>query len=190
MASTTLYSSSDGRWFRVPDDLDLPSGPFVLRSLLGGKREVDEAAVADLQVDRSRAEAEIKAWLAENLGRADQVLDGLISGMKDKGASAALLEPLRKLVSGAEQAIAGDVDLTDPETRAKFFENVASKTRAPSDIKDKVQQWVNGALEDPERVEQLRKAADKLRQAADAFKEARPRPAEADNRPDVEAEEE
>ena len=45
--------AAQARFFLVPDDAPLPDGAFVIRTVLGRRRDVDEAALAPFEIARA-----------------------------------------------------------------------------------------------------------------------------------------
>jgi hypothetical protein len=66
------------RFFLIPDDAPLADGGFVIRTLLGKRRDVAEAALAPFEIARAEADARVKAQLTSVFG-----------GLKDTIAEAA-----------------------------------------------------------------------------------------------------
>lgn len=73
----TLWSTSErSRFFLIPDERDLPSGNFELRTVTGRHQQVDESVLAEFEVSREEA----KVWLKEQFG---QMLSASKSGIMD-----------------------------------------------------------------------------------------------------------
>ena len=66
------------RFFLIPDDAPLPDGTFVIRTVLGKRRDVVEAALAPFEIARADADARVKAQVTSVFG-----------GLKDTIAEAA-----------------------------------------------------------------------------------------------------
>lgn len=75
--SQTLWSNPErSRFYLIPDERELASGNFVLRTVTGRQREVDEADLESFEVSRDEA----KVWLKEQFG---QVLTSAKGGIMD-----------------------------------------------------------------------------------------------------------
>jgi hypothetical protein len=101
------------RFFLVPDDAPLPAGSFVIRTVLGEVREVDEAALAPFEIARAEADARMRAHVA---GVFDEVKDALAdsaSRRRQEGSGSVagqqLLDGLARIVGDLASHIAPEV---------------------------------------------------------------------------------
>src|SRR5437773_1291714 len=90
----TIWIDKDGRYYLVPDDLDLMPGTHELRTLLGKRRDVDANALAGFEIPKEEAETRIK---------------GKASGLVDLIKNAVL-----EAATGAVQSVKGEPPPADP----------------------------------------------------------------------------
>ena len=82
--SRTMYASLDRkRFFYIPDDAGLPPGSFIVRSLKGAKLEVEEASLAEFELDEARAKDIVKAEVARIAKSTQTFLAGAAAAMRE-----------------------------------------------------------------------------------------------------------
>ena len=87
MLDSTLWSTPDHvRHFLLSDDADLPTGDFVLRTVVGRQKEVSEDAVLSYEVSEEEAKAWLKEQLGEVLGEAKTRLVDFAQKLREKTA--------------------------------------------------------------------------------------------------------
>ncbi len=75
--SKTLWSDTDrNRFFLIPDDRELPSGDFELKTVTGRHQQVEENAITEFEIGRDEA----KTWLKEQFG---ELLSSARKGITD-----------------------------------------------------------------------------------------------------------
>jgi hypothetical protein len=103
----TLYmDQAQARFFLVPDALVLPAGPFVLRTVLGERRDVDEAALAGYEITRAEADARVRARVAGLFASARAALDPLVPKTAAPATEKPIVTALRQLLDGVAEALA------------------------------------------------------------------------------------
>lgn len=114
--SKTVWSNADRtRHFLIPDDADLPSGDFVLRTVIGRQMEVDEAAAVPYEVSQEEARAHLKEQLGAVMDEAKTKLTGFVEHLRARTAELraereqAVGDFLDQMRTAAEQTSSEDV---------------------------------------------------------------------------------
>lgn len=153
MGAGSLLATTDGaRWFDVPEGVTLPDGDLTVQGLARPARGVDPAAIAPFEIDAAAGRERARLQLVEWLGAGERGLDGLRRLLADQGRDPAALAPLAAVLGRVGGALRQPGD-------------PAPDGPVP-DLQAKMEGWVRGALEDPDRADRIRRAADELRAAA------------------------
>ena len=78
LAKTVWSNQERTRHFLIPDEAELPPGSFVLRTVVGRQRDVDEAAALAYEVSREEAKAWLSSQMSEVFGEAKDRLLGFL----------------------------------------------------------------------------------------------------------------
>lgn len=126
-ASKTVWSTPDrNRHFVIPDDTDLPTGPFALRTVVGRQMDVDEQAALHYEVSRDEAKEYLKQQMGDVVEQAkDAVMGWLRKGTETPSAAASQ--------SSATKAT-GDADPATPEPPPHRLRDIVD--RATADLPD------------------------------------------------------
>ncbi|GEM_PF-5014186 len=173
------------RWFVVPDEVELPSGDYVLRAFKGGHHKVLYVAVAPFEVSKEEAAARIDEQLGAAWGR----LRGGFQKLVDLGVDVAADRGVEVDPEQAKNPLPESIGLslgevvTDPEAaRDKvggFFEQLASGLREtasalprepvevpPPPVPDEVKRKLKAMVEDPALANALRTVGSRLQELA------------------------
>lgn len=131
MAKVYANESQD-RFFQIPDDATLPAGPLVLRTLSGGRLEVDEAAATAFEIPEALAKALVKeevAGFARKAAGALSSLGGILSAV-GQGARPAPRDPAAPPQVLAESlGLSPEALRTDPDAVAAGFKHLLDGLR-------------------------------------------------------------
>lgn len=75
-------SEEPRRFFLVPPDVEVPAGDFVVRTLEGASRSVDEPALSEHEVDADAARAHVDAGWERAVGRVRDAWRELVGAPK------------------------------------------------------------------------------------------------------------
>jgi len=103
--SATLWSdSARSRYFVIPDSETLAPGDYTLRTITGGRRDVDPSALTPFEVTEEQA----KDWLAGQFGQLLDSARGAVDRFVDRlrGASDDPLVIMHEPIEQLERALA------------------------------------------------------------------------------------
>ena len=73
------YDTDRKNFFAIPDDVELPEGGYLIRSLTAASREVDPDAVEPYQISREEATERLGAGIDDAWGSLVGAVDSLFS---------------------------------------------------------------------------------------------------------------
>lgn len=161
--SMTLWSHRpQDRHFLIPDDADVPPGPFELRTVVGRQQSVEEDAVLPYEVTRDEA----KAWLKEQMAEVVDEAKGALLGFLRKAQEAASPAP-----EGAASAAdtAPEAADTAPEAADRIAERLRSVGQELRAVLDSG--FAEGDVQRRRAQAQLKALADELRARGEPLRE-------------------
>jgi hypothetical protein len=159
-----VWASEDGTgWFLFPEDVRLAPGDHSIRDLLGRVRQVDRAELDPYVIDaasaREEARREVVGWLGKLEAGVGSVAQHMDQRQQGSGQS---LGSLQQMLGMITQRLARPGELPP-------------KGSAPSDLVSRLEAYAEQVVKDPDRIEQLKKAAQDLEAAAERLKAMTPK---------------
>lgn len=139
----TMFATTDPkgrRFFWIPDDAVLASGPLLLRSLKGDRKEVDPNTVVRFELDEERAKTVVQQEMAGLARKANQFLTNAATAVR-AAATAPPVDPAAQ--RSAEFNFASVLGMTPEEIRANPEKTIealkATLTGMTSTLRDAAQ---------------------------------------------------
>lgn len=181
--STAWSDMERSRHFLVPDDTQLPSGKFAVRSILGRRLEVDEAALQPYAVSKEEANAVVREQLGGVFRDAKERLGALMEQKREERQAAAAERKKARAERGPRPFSAEAISegfqqiLSDlPRDQKHKLEGLAPLLKASM---NELGAMFDGALSlDDEKMQAARSRLDKLKQELQAKGSPRREPAD------------
>jgi hypothetical protein len=109
---TLWMDQAQQRFFLIPDDAPLPEGTFVIRTTLGRRRDVLEAALAPFMIARAEADARVRAQVTSVFGGVKDALAGAAEKARAQGGAGLgqqALDALAKLATDLNERLKTDL---------------------------------------------------------------------------------
>jgi hypothetical protein len=100
---TIWMDQAQQRFFLIPDDAPLADGTFVIRTVLGKRRDVEEAALVPFAIPREEADARVRAQVTSVFGGLKDALVGAAQKGRAAGGSGPGQQALDALAKFADE---------------------------------------------------------------------------------------
>jgi hypothetical protein len=117
---TLWMDQAQQRFFLIPDETPLPEGAFVIRTVLGRRRDVVEAALAPFAIARADADARMRAQVATLFGGVKDALAGAAQKGRAQGGSGLgqqALDALAKLATDLNERMNAELTAATAEPK-------------------------------------------------------------------------
>jgi hypothetical protein len=114
---TLWMDQAQQRFFLIPDEAPLPEGSFVIRTVLGRRRDVAEPALAPFAIARAEADARVKAQVSSVFGGVKEALAGAADKGRAQGGSGLgqqALDALARLAGDLNERLKQELEAPAP----------------------------------------------------------------------------